>query len=80
MNDTITLRDHRYDCSHGHRVYHDWWESIEEGTTRGSALRRCPGGKEITLTKVMAEWDGDTAVIRVDPGGEYWIDLETDDE
>lgn len=36
------------------------------------------GARVVTLTKVVAEWEGDMAVIRIDPGGEYdlWIDKE----
>ena len=74
-----TVRDFSQPCKHGYRV----WHLVEDmDTTDGGNVvypRMCPGGAEMTLTKVTAVWDGDMAVIRVDPGGEYWIDLETAD-
>lgn len=75
VSETLIVRDPMRPCEHGYRNCHFVYPrppSLEGLDQSG----RCPGGAEIILSKVTAVWEGDMAVIRVDPGGEYWINLE----
>ena len=74
MSETKTVTDFSEPCEHGYRRAHRVVTSRQDGVIAGWTT--CLGGVEMTLTKVTAVWEGDMAVIRVDPGGEYWIDLE----
>ena len=74
-----TVRDHSEECEHGYTNEHVT-KDLPEGYNPDEYTGKwwtCPGGREYAVTKVTAEWEGNMAVIRVDPGGEYWINLET---